>query len=163
MDEFTFIFENEFENEEPTQYSCNPDRPTDLSSPQQAAQSGRMFFMNHFLYSVQLFGIQSPNATYVNVTNAQTGLGSLGSQITECSGVYGKAPTFVLVDFFNVGPAIESVDRANGIAGRATGRKSVSEEPLDESSSDSSAAMGQRQGSVVAVVVGIVVAVAFGM
>lgn len=159
LDEFTFVFENDFENEDPTDYSCNPDRPTQFSTPEAAADSGRMFLMNHFLYDVQLFGIQSPNASYVNVTNAQNGLGSLGSQLVECQNVYGgQAPTFVLVDFFNVGPAISSVDLINGISGEAVGRQTVSANPISESTSGAV----ERRGSYLAVVLAVVVAVGFG-
>ena len=113
--------------------------------------------MNHFLYETQLFGIESPNATYVNTTNAQTGTGSLGESLSECTGVYGKAPTFVLVDFWNVGPAIASVDKANGIT--ATGRKTVSDQPLQETTSG----VSRRGGSLMAVIVAVVVTVGFGM
>jgi hypothetical protein len=160
MDEFTFIFENDFENEDPTDYSCEPDRPSSVSTTAEAASSGRMFLMNHFLYDVQLFGIQTPNASYVNVTNAQTGLGSLGIQIKTCASVYSRPPTFVLVDFFNVGPAIASVDAANGISGRATGRQTVTEKPVDESTSGSPQIKGS---SILAAVVSLVAAIAFGM
>lgn len=159
MDEFTHIFENDFENEDPDDYSCDPDRPSSLSTPQEAAQSNRMFLMNHFLYAVQLFGIQSPNATYAPVTNSQIGQGSLGVQINKCTTVYRKPPTFVLVDFFNVGPAIESVDRANGISGTAVGREMVSTEAVEEFVGGAV----ERRGSLVAVVVVVVVAIMFGM
>jgi hypothetical protein len=155
MDEFTFIFENDYENEAPTDYKCTPDRPTGLSSPEAAASSGRMFLQNHFLYANQL-GIQTPNATYVNTTNALTGLGSLGEAMGTCAGVYGKSANFVLTDFFNVGPAIASVDRANGVEG-AVGRTTVSGEVPDEDASG----VGRRGASLVAVVVGVVVAVVF--
>ena len=121
-----------------------------------------MFLMNHFLYSTAFLGIQQPNDTYVNVTNAQTGLGSLGSRITNCTSVYSKAPTFVLTDFFNVGPAIASVDKANGVSS-AVGRKSVSTAQPDEDVEGDGNAAVRRGGSLGAVVVAVVVAIAFGM
>ena len=158
MDEFTYIFENEYENVNPSNYSCTPDRPTGLTTST-AASSGRLFLMNHFLYENQLFGIQSPNETYANTTNAQTGYGSLGSSVSNCTSVYSKAPWAVLVDFFNVGPAIASVDAANGIT-VATGRRSLSTSPLTQESEGGAA---KAQGSLLAVVVAVVVAVAFGM
>jgi hypothetical protein len=158
MDEFTYIFENAFENTSPANFSCAPDRPNDLATPQQASQSGRMFLMNHFLYSVQAFNIQSPNSSYVNVTNAQTGVGSLGKQISECGKTYSKNPNFVLVDFFNVGPAIASVDSANGVTG-AVGRKSVSSQALVEI--DSAASVGR--GSVGLVVLAVSIVVGLGL
>lgn len=161
MDEFTFIFENDFENESPSDYSCDPNRPTDLGSASAAAESGRMFLMNHFLYENGLFGIQSPNESYAGTTNAQTGDGSLGTAISNCTGVYSKAPNFVLVDFFNMGPAMDSVDAANGVSG-AQGRKSVPAEALDENTSAAVSMRGNR-GSLLAVVVAVVVAVSWGM
>jgi hypothetical protein len=158
MDSYTFMFENDYENTNPSNYSCTPDRPTGLTTST-AASSGRMFLMNHFLYETQLFGIQSPNASYASTTNAETGYGSLGSSISNCTSVYGKAPWAVLVDFFNVGPAIASVDTANGVTG-ATGRRSLSTEALTE---ESESGVARTRGSLLAVVVAVVVAVGFGM
>jgi hypothetical protein len=117
-----------------------------------------MFLMNHFLYETQLFGIQSPNASYAPTTNAETGFGSLGASVQNCTGVYGKPPTFVLVDWFNVGPAMDSVDRANGVTG-AIGRKSVSTQAVMQGTSG----VGEVRGSVAAVVAAVAVAIAFGL
>lgn len=122
-----------------------------------------MFLMNHFLYSTALFGIQQPNDTYVNVTNAESGFGALGASLENCTEVYGVEPQFVLVDFFNVGPAIASVDRANGISS-AVGRKSVTTAQPDENAIESEGgAAGRGSASVLAVVVAGVVAIAFGL
>lgn len=164
MDEFTFLFENKFENEDPKDFDCVPDRPSSLSTTAEAAASGKLFLMNHFLYSVQLFGIQTPNDTYVNVTNAETGLGSLGTHLSTCTSEYnGQAPTFVLVDFFNVGPAIASVDKVNGVS-EAVGRKTVSTEPLTRGGGESAAPGSSKpNGSYIAVVMAVVVAVGFGI
>ncbi|KAH7410086.1 PLC-like phosphodiesterase [Phaeosphaeria sp. MPI-PUGE-AT-0046c] len=157
MDQYAFMFENNFENVDPSNYSCNPSRPTNLrNNPQAALQSNRMFLMNHFLYDDSLFGIQITNVSYANTTNAQTGLGSLGVQVKNCTGVYSKPPSFVMVDWFNMGPAIASVDSANQISG-ATGRKSVSTSPLVPGTSG----VDRRQGNILAVVLAVGVAVAF--
>ncbi|KAF2200229.1 hypothetical protein GQ43DRAFT_441748 [Delitschia confertaspora ATCC 74209] len=132
LDEFTHVFENKFETTSPGNYSCQPDRPSDVSGqPLEALKSGRMFLQNHFLYSTQLFGLETPNTTYIKTTNGPTGTGSLGEQLGECRNLYGKAPTFVLVDFFNVGPALQSIDGINGVSG-AVGRQSVSAEILEQ-------------------------------
>ena len=158
MDQFTYVFENDFENISPSNYSCNPSRPSAVAgNPSTALESGRMFLQNHFLYETQLFGIQSPNETYANVTNAETGFGSLGEAVQECTTVYGKPASFVMVDFFNVGPAIASVDRANGVSG-AQGRKQLSTEPLVQSTG----AGVKESGSLLAVVLAVGVAVLFG-
>ncbi|PSN72158.1 hypothetical protein BS50DRAFT_244244 [Corynespora cassiicola Philippines] len=159
MDQYTFQFENDFENENPDEYSCDPNRPTGLTT-ETAASSGRMFLMNHFLYSTQLFGIQTPNQTYVNVTNAPTGEGALGVAISTCSGVYSKPPTFVIVDFFNVGPAIDSVDTANSVT-NPVGRRSLPNAALEEDVT-SGVSSGQQQ-SLFAVVIAVIATVALGM
>jgi len=157
MDEFTFMFENDFENTSPTEYSCNPSRPTNLrNQPAAALESRRMFLMNHFLYDQQTFGIQITNATYVNVTNAQEGLGSMGTQIKNCTAVYGKPPTFVMADFTNMGPAIDSVDVANGVAS-PVGREGLPVVALTQESSG----VDMQKGNLLAVVVALVVAVGF--
>lgn len=90
--------------------------------------------MNHFLYENQAFGIQSPNESYIETTNAPSGggVGNLGDHAATCASAYGKAPTFMLVDFSNVGPAIQVADTLNGIS--PTGRTDVSAEVLSETS-----------------------------
>lgn len=160
LDQYAFTFENNFENINPSNYSCNPSRPDFLADPASALQSNRMFVMNHFLYETQILGIQTPNATYANVTNAQTGFGSLGESVRECTGVYGKPPSFVMVDFFNMGPAIASVDDANRVRD-VTGRRQLSTEAVTPGSPGTSG-VGRERGSLFAVVVAVVVAVAFG-
>lgn len=137
LDEFTYVFENSYENSQLSDFSCTPDRPTGLTS---ASTGGRMALLNHFLYLDQAFGIQSPNIGNLTTTNAPgNGTGMLGQQLGKCTQEYGMQPTFVMVDFFNVGPAIEAVDSANGVTG-AVGRKSVSSEVLSSASDESAAA-----------------------
>ncbi|OCK85608.1 hypothetical protein K432DRAFT_388483 [Lepidopterella palustris CBS 459.81] len=159
MDEFTFIYESPFTNTSPSNFSCIPERPSSVANqPTAALNSGRMFLMNHFLDVEEIFGILTPNTTYINTTNSQTGLGSLGGEMSTCTALYGKEPNFVLVDYFNVGPAIASVDAANGVTD-ATGRKSVSAAILEQPSGSGA---GRHGGSVMGVVVAVVVAVWFG-
>lgn len=137
LDEFTYVFENSYENSALTDFACTPDRPSGLSS---GSTGGRMALMNHFLYSNQAFGIQAPDIGNLTTTNApgnQTGM--LGMHLGQCTREYGTQPTFVLVDFFNVGPAIASVDSVNGVT-NPVGRTSVSKEVLSESSEESAAA-----------------------
>lgn len=135
LDEFTYVFENAFENSALGDFDCTPDRPGAVSGDSsKAISSGRMALMNHFLYENQAFGIQSPNIGNLTTTNAPGNeTGNLGLQTGRCTQEYGQQPTFVLVDFFNVGPAIESVDSANGVS-NAVGRRSVPNEVLSEDS-----------------------------
>lgn len=135
LDEFTYVFENSFENSQFSDFSCAPNRPDGLSSGSQAVNSGMMSLMNHFLYQDQAFGIQSPDVGNITTTNApgnQTG--NLGLALGQCARAYGQQPNFALVDFFNVGPAIEAVDSANGVS-NPVGRRSVPNEVLSEESS----------------------------
>lgn len=137
LDEFTYVFENAFENSQASDFSCTPNRPSGLSA---GSTGGRMALMNHFLYQDQAFGIQSPDVGNLTTTNAPgNSTGMLGLQLGQCTREYGGQPTFVLVDFFNVGPAIEAVDAVNRVS-NPVGRRSVSSEVLSESEGSSSAA-----------------------
>ncbi|EXJ64675.1 hypothetical protein A1O7_01013 [Cladophialophora yegresii CBS 114405] len=118
MDEFTFIFENPFENVDPSDFTCDPDRPSSLQGNSQGAiASGRMALMNHFLYKEGLFDIETPDVDKINVTNSPgNSIGNLGYALSTCNSQYGRPPTFTLVDFFDEGPAIAAVDALNGVA-----------------------------------------------
>lgn len=122
LDEFTFVFENPFEVFNLSGFSCVPDRPSAVKgSPSTAVQSGRLPLMNHFLDTKQSLGLEVPDIGNITTTNNQTGpVGNLGDAATECKKLYGRAPTFILVDFFDQGPAINTIDSLNGIT--AVGR-----------------------------------------
>ena len=124
LNEFTFVFENPFDVTSPTNFTCTPDRPASVQGQTSVAiESGRLPLMNHFLDIEQGLGIQIPDVGNISVTNANTGpVGNLGSAANECTKLYGKPPTFILVDFFDQGPAISTVDSINRIT--PVGRKS---------------------------------------
>lgn len=126
MNEFTFIFENPFSVLSLANFSCIPERPALVQGQTSAAvQSGRLPLMNHFLNVASGFGIQIPDIDNITVTNAASGpVGNLGDAATTCTTAYGKAPSFILVDFFEHGSAIETVDRLNRIT--PVGRPSAS-------------------------------------
>ena len=133
LDEFTFVFENPFEVLSLSNFSCNPDRPSVVKDKISAAvQSGRLPLMNHFLDTEQAFG-SVPDIGNIKTTNNQTGpVGNLGDAATECKTLYGRAPTFILVDFFDQGPAINTVDSLNGFM--AVGRTKVAATSTDPTS-----------------------------
>lgn len=57
MNEFTYIFENNYDNSSPSDFSCDVNRPTNLANQTVTAISrGYMSLVNHFLYKNQLFG-----------------------------------------------------------------------------------------------------------
>ncbi|KAI9837775.1 MAG: hypothetical protein M1819_006709 [Sarea resinae] len=144
LDEFTFVWENPYDVTSLNNFSCVPDRPTSVKGNTAAAlSSGRLPLMNHFLYSKEILGIEVPDTGNLSTTNAPSGAtGNLGDTATGCADTWGRAPTFILVDFFNVGPAIESVDKLNGIT--ATGRTSV---PSTNASPDSDSAEASSSSS----------------
>ncbi len=117
MDEFTFIFENSFQNTDPSNFSCTADRPSALRGQTAAAvSSGRMPLQNHFLYDSQLFGIETPDEANASNTNAPAGRpGNMGDAAEACRTEWAKPPVFILVDFFDEGPAIAAVDELNRV------------------------------------------------
>lgn len=78
-------------------------------------ESGRLFLMYHFLYWQQAFGIQVSDARTVNNTNSWDEPGGLGKHMLACAEQITQQPTFVLVDFFNVGSEIESIGVFNNV------------------------------------------------
>lgn len=123
MDEFTYIFENNYAVTSASNFTCAPDRPSTVANDVAAALgSNRLPFMNHFLDSSLAFGIDIPDSNAIDTTNGQSGTGNLLTAATTCQGQYsGRQPTFVLVDFFDKGPAIGVVDKLNNVTD-ATGR-----------------------------------------
>jgi hypothetical protein len=127
MPQYNYIFENNYDVTTPSGYSCEANRPENLDTSQ-AISNNMMPLMNHFLYAVSpgIIDIQSPNTSYVGTTNAPTGgVGNLGQAATACQQLYGRVPSFVVVDFFNVGPAVATIDRLNGVT-NPVGRTTVS-------------------------------------
>ncbi|KAJ5653156.1 hypothetical protein N7490_000159 [Penicillium lividum] len=144
LDEWDFVWENNYDVTDASNFTCTPNRPStyenDLSS---ALASNFLPLMNHFLYStISIIDVEYPNASYVSTTNAPSGgTGNLGSTATKCKAAYnGRQPTFILVDFFNRGPAIDTVDSLNNVT-NAVGRTSVSTS-ASTSSSDASTVNG---------------------
>lgn len=129
LDQFVFTFENDYDNTGPDQFSCTANRPGELQGrTQEALDSGRLPLMNHFLYdSLGFADIEMPAVSDSDITNAASGgAGNLGTAAGQCKTTYGKAPNYIVVDFFNVGPAIDTVDTMNELsAGDIVGRRSV--------------------------------------
>ncbi|KAK4502839.1 hypothetical protein PRZ48_006265 [Zasmidium cellare] len=136
LNEFNYMFENDYNNYNASDFSCTPNRPTNLANQTSTAiSSGYMSLVNHFLYEQQAFGISSPNEAAITTTNAPSGggAGNLGDHASQCAADYGKAPTFLLVDFSNVGPAIDTVDSLNGVS-NPSGRTALPDTVLTETS-----------------------------
>ncbi|KAL6716812.1 hypothetical protein ACLMJK_004724 [Lecanora helva] len=127
LDEFTFVFENPYNVTEATGFSCDADRPPTLKGQTATAvSSGRLPLVNHFLDQQILGSIDTPNTSYIETTNGMSGVGNLQQAASNCAGAYGRAPAFLLVDFFDEGSAINVVNNINGIAASVTGQKKPS-------------------------------------
>jgi len=137
LDEFTFVWENPYDVMSPVNFSCSPDRPPAVRGNISAAiTSGRLSLMNHFLYTPGPFGIELPDTRHIANTNAPSGtIGNLGDRAANCTNAFGKAPTFILVDFFDQGPAIATVDKLNGIKRVGTLQPLTSNTPTSAASS----------------------------
>lgn len=123
LDEFTFVFENPYNVTSLSNFSCVADRPPAVfEQTATAISSGRLPLMNHFLDTSEGLGIDIPDTADINITNGISGVGSLGAAASSCSAAYGKAPAFLLIDFFDEGSAISVVNSLNGISTTAVGQ-----------------------------------------
>ena len=139
LDEFTFVFENPYNVTSLSNFSCVADRPSTVSEQTATAvASGRLPLVNHFLDTSEGLGIDIPDTANITTTNGKTGVGSLGAAASDCSATYGKAPTFLLVDFFDEGSAISVVNSLNGISTTAVGQTQPS---VTTKSSDGASAL----------------------
>ncbi|KAL4886930.1 PLC-like phosphodiesterase [Aspergillus karnatakaensis] len=136
MREWSYIFENSYDVTSPSNFSCSPDRPSSVRGDLAAAQSANLIpLQNHFLYQTVLLDYQAPNESYVGTTNAPSGgEGNLGDAVSKCQSSWGRQPAFILVDFFEEGPAIASVDNLNGVTD-AVGRTNVTAIAEDQENS----------------------------
>lgn len=71
-----------------------------------------------------------PDTRNIANTNSWDKPGGLGAHMFQCSSETLRQPTFVLVDFFNVGPAIKIVDNFNNVQS-LVGRIDVTSEIID--------------------------------
>lgn len=88
--EFSNIWETPFNTVDKTAFQCQKDRGT-------GNVSTSMFLINHYLDTTVL-GNPVPDVASANVTNAVSGPGSLGEEVSVCVGLYNRYPNFLLVD-----------------------------------------------------------------
>ncbi|KAF7339277.1 PLC-like phosphodiesterase [Mycena sanguinolenta] len=94
LDEFTNVWETPFDVTDPA-FDCSVNRTHGDSSTQ-------MYLINHFLDTI-LLNSPVPDIAEANVTNGVSGTGSLGAQVDTCVAAYGRAPNYLLVDFYEYG------------------------------------------------------------
>ncbi|TPX14355.1 uncharacterized protein E0L32_005551 [Thyridium curvatum] len=117
LPEFTYVFETPFNVSSLSGFTCGVDRPKGVSSAASAVQSGMMPLMNHFAYINIGSSIQIPDASDIDITNSpsQDKTGALGTHAKQCQAEWGTKPTFMLVDFWDKGPSIDTANSLNGI------------------------------------------------
>jgi len=150
MNEFSYMFETAFTVTSLSGFNCTLNRPSTLSSAATAISSGYMPFINHFADTAEILGITIPDVTDISITNSPetNTTGALGLHAETCESQYGIKPTFMMVDFFNVGPSITTADVMNGIEGQTTGRTSVSDAVLTAANSSSDGSVLRSKGAV---------------
>ncbi|KAL1676159.1 PLC-like phosphodiesterase [Schizophyllum commune] len=140
VDEFTNIWETAYDVTDTT-FDCEVNRTKGDTSTQ-------MYLINHFLDKV-LLGNPVPDKDNADTTNAASGTGSLGTQVETCTSQYGRAPNFMLVDFYEYGGG--SVFQVAADINGVTYDNSSVAQPKDSSSSssdsDSAVSLLQMKGA----------------
>ena len=118
LDEFSQMWETPFSPTERS-FPCTVQRPPDQADD---ISRERMYMANHNLnLDVAIAGISLliPASNLLNETNAVSGFGSAGAQITNCTTMWDRPPNFLLVDYYNFGNFNGSVFQvaadANGV------------------------------------------------
>lgn len=145
LNEWDYVFETAYEITDAAAFNCSLDRPTSLSAAATALAAGYLPLMNHFLYKSLTATAMLPDVDAIATTNSDNSslAGSLAAEAAACAAEWGQAPTFALVDFYSVGPAVDVADDINGIT--ATGRTN---ETASSSSAASSLSLGgAREGA----------------
>ncbi|KFY06717.1 hypothetical protein V492_07821 [Pseudogymnoascus sp. VKM F-4246] len=102
LDEFRYMWETPFDPVDRA-FPCTVQRPPNLSK---AAAKSRMYIANHNLNTeLELLGnsLLVPTQPLLGETNAVEGFGSLGLAAKQCNETWGKPPTVLNVDYYNVG------------------------------------------------------------
>ncbi|KUI65691.1 hypothetical protein VM1G_00529 [Cytospora mali] len=150
LDEWTYVFETAYDVTALAGFNCSLNRPTTLSSASTAISSGYLPLMNHFVYQTLTSTIEVPSVSIIDTTNSpgKSTTGMLGQSAYSCLSEWATAPVFVLVDFYDQGPAIETADNLNGIT--AVGRSNST--AATSAASSAGGTEGVKAGALVAFV-----------
>ena len=123
LDEFSQMWETPFS---PTDrdFPCTAQRPPNRP---QVIREHRMYIANHNLnVPIALAGISLdvPAYTILNETNAVSGYGSAGKTSAKCTEKWNRPPSFILVDYYNLGNFNGSVFQVAADANNVTYDKS---------------------------------------
>ncbi|KAJ0158091.1 putative secreted protein [Colletotrichum tanaceti] len=154
LPEFSYVFETDYEVTSAAGFNCTVDRPSTYSSATAAVSANMLPLMNHFQYQILAADILIPDVSDIETTNSPstTTAGALGLHARTCKAEWGVKPVFVLVDFFDKGPAIDAADSLNGLSESDISGRSSSNSATARSSSAKSAgrAPGMETGALVA-------------
>ncbi|KAK6209534.1 hypothetical protein QIS74_11118 [Colletotrichum tabaci] len=154
LPEFSYVFETEYEVTSAAGFNCTVDRPSTYSSATAAVSANMLPLMNHFQYQILAADILIPDVSDIETTNSAstTTAGALGLHARTCKAEWGVKPVFVLVDFFDKGPAIDTADSLNGLSESDISGRSSSNSATARSSSAKSAGRspGMETGALVA-------------
>jgi hypothetical protein len=145
LDQWQYVFETPYEVATPY-WSCNLDRPITNLSTGDALEKGMLPLLNHFAYTSMGDWFLVPNENAIDFVNSPSERDddALGRHARMCQVFWSRKPVFVLVDFWNRGPALEAVDRLNGVLGNIQGR---TEPPQYVRADDDSAAPARFGGT----------------
>ena len=127
LDLFQYVFQTPWENMVGEGFDCKLDRPSTFLSAADAISAKFLPMINHFTYNLVTDGVVVVNEMDVEDINDPSTDGrntqALGWHIRQCQTQWANSrPVFVLVDFFNRGSAIVTVDRMNEVEGTIIGR-----------------------------------------
>ncbi|KAF7303270.1 PLC-like phosphodiesterase [Mycena kentingensis (nom. inval.)] len=92
IDEFTNVWETAYDLTDVSLFDCTVNRTKGDTATQ-------MYLINHFLDKM-VFGSPAPDIDAANVTNSASGTGSLGAHVDTCAASQGRAPNFLLLDYY---------------------------------------------------------------
>lgn len=107
IDEFSNMWETPFDPTDPS-WPCTIQRPDGLSVED---GKNRLYLANHNLNAeVSILGtsVLVPAVSQLNLTNNDTGYGSLGAAANNCIAVYDRPPNVLNVDYYNYGGSYDS-------------------------------------------------------
>lgn len=121
LNEWDYIWETKWENTDPKAWSCAVDRPGRLRGEggiKRAQSEGVVPLLNWYLYVNMGLGMMRPYVEVITDTNGPsltTGLETCKDSSHWAALLPPRVPTFVLVDFFNDGSPIATIDALNNV------------------------------------------------
>ncbi|KAG0048229.1 hypothetical protein BGZ83_006786 [Gryganskiella cystojenkinii] len=106
MAEYDFVFETPYNIPKGTAYPCTVDRPKD--------QRRQMYVLNHFVSGEFNMGNQVVTLPQKGLAN-QTNGPDLTSHVTSCQTTFSQIPSFIAVDFYEIGSLLQTVAKVNGV------------------------------------------------